>query len=143
MAGFVVGYDGSDCAKAALTLAFELGDQFTQPVVAVFGFKANPVGGELTDYRKALEDHARGVLDQAAAAAQTQGVSVETVIAEEEPAHALADMGRMRDARAIIVGTRGESPWRGALVGSTPHKLLQLADRPVLVVPAPPSLDDA
>jgi nucleotide-binding universal stress UspA family protein len=39
------------------------------------------------------------------------------------------------DARVIVVGTRGESPLRGALLGSTPHKLLQLADRPVLVVP--------
>jgi nucleotide-binding universal stress UspA family protein len=36
----------------------------------------------------------------------------------------------------IVVGTRGESPIRGALLGSTPHKLLQLSDRPVLVVPA-------
>jgi nucleotide-binding universal stress UspA family protein len=63
-------------------------------------------------------------------------VAVETVIVEEDPAHALAELGRDRDARAIVVGSRGEGPVRRALVGSTPHKLLQLADRPVLVVPA-------
>ena len=39
-------------------------------------------------------------------------------------------------ARLIVVGTRGESPFLGALVGSTPHKLVQVAQRPVLVVPA-------
>ena len=33
-------------------------------------------------------------------------------------------------------GAHGESPIRGALLGSTAHKLLHLADRPVLVVPA-------
>jgi nucleotide-binding universal stress UspA family protein len=35
----------------------------------------------------------------------------------------------------IVVGTQGESPLRSALLGSIPHKLLQLSDRPVLVVP--------
>jgi nucleotide-binding universal stress UspA family protein len=34
------------------------------------------------------------------------------------------------------VGSYGERPLRGAILGSTPHKLLHLAERPVLVVPA-------
>ena len=34
-----------------------------------------------------------------------------------------------------IVRTYGESPIKGAILGSTPHKLLHLSDRPVLVVP--------
>jgi hypothetical protein len=36
----------------------------------------------------------------------------------------------------IVVGTSGESPIRSAMLGSTPHKLLQLSTRPVLCVPA-------
>ena len=35
----------------------------------------------------------------------------------------------------LVVGTRGEGPFRSAFIGSTPHKLLQTAGRPVLVVP--------
>jgi nucleotide-binding universal stress UspA family protein len=136
MPGFVVGYDGSDLGKAALTRALELGRELDQPVVAVFGFRANPVGGELTDYRKALEEHARSMLAEATAMATAAGTTIETVIAEEEAPEALAEVGRLRDARAIVVGSHGESPLRGALLGSTPHKLLHLADRPVLVVPA-------
>ena len=61
---------------------------------------------------------------------------VEAVIVEQAPAHALVALADERDARVIVVGTRGEGPLRGALLGSTPHKLLQLSDRPVLVVPA-------
>ena len=57
------------------------------------------------------------------------------MIVERPPAAALVELAEERDARVIVVGTRGESPIRGALLGSTPHKLLQLADRPVLVVP--------
>jgi nucleotide-binding universal stress UspA family protein len=135
--GLLVGYDGSACSHVALARALELGRELDQPVLAAFGFRANPVGGELDDYRTALREHARGVLASATELARAQGVPLETLIAEEEPAEALAELARARDVRAIVVGTRGESPWRGALVGSTPHKLLQLADRPVLVVPAP------
>ena len=40
------------------------------------------------------------------------------------------------DARVIVVGTYGETPLRGAILGSVPHKLLHLSDRPVLCVPA-------
>ena len=41
------------------------------------------------------------------------------------------------DATVIVVGTSGESPIRGAMLGSTPHKLLQLSSLPVLCVPVP------
>jgi nucleotide-binding universal stress UspA family protein len=134
--GLLVGYDGSACAQVALARALELARELDQPVLVAFGFRANPVGGELDDYRTALREHARGVLASASELGRAEGVPVETLIAEEAPAEALADIARERDVRAIVVGTHGEAPWRGALVGSTPHKLLQLADRPVLVVPA-------
>ena len=65
----------------------------------------------------------------------TSGVEVEATIVEREPAFGLAELAKERDARVIVIGTRGESPIRGALLGSTAHKLLHLAERPVLVVP--------
>ena len=37
----------------------------------------------------------------------------------------------------IVVGSYGERRCKGALVGSTPHRLLHLTERPVLVVRAP------
>ena len=51
------------------------------------------------------------------------------------PPSALAGLGEQHDARMIVVGSYGESPIKGAILGSTPHKLLHLSDRPVLVVP--------
>ena len=48
----------------------------------------------------------------------------------------LVQVADERDARIIAVGTYAESPLRGAILGSTPHKLLHLSTRPVLVVPA-------
>ncbi len=36
----------------------------------------------------------------------------------------------------IVVGSFGDPPLKGTILGSTPNKLLHVTDRPVLVVPA-------
>jgi nucleotide-binding universal stress UspA family protein len=133
-AGIVVGYDGSVCAKAALEVALEVGKAYGDKVIIAFSYELNPVAGEIQDYAKALKELATKRLEEAKGLAGSDA-DVEAVIVEREPAHGLAELASERDARVIVVGTRGESPIRGALLGSTPHKLLQLSDRPVLVVP--------
>jgi nucleotide-binding universal stress UspA family protein len=136
-AGIVVGYDGSECAKEAVRVAIEVGKAYGDKVVIAFGYELSPVGGELHDYHAALKELATKRLTEATELANAEDgeVEVEAVIVESEPAHALVELAAERDARVIVVGTSGESPLRGALLGSTPHKLLHLADRPVLVVP--------
>ncbi|MGO9903867.1 MAG: universal stress protein [Solirubrobacteraceae bacterium] len=135
--GIVVGYDGSDCAKEAVRVAVEVGKAYGEKVIIAFAYELSPVGGELHDYHLALKELATKRLAEATVLAATDGVEVEPVIVEEAPAHALVDLAAQRDARLIVVGTRGESPFRGALIGSTPHKLLHISARPVLVVPIP------
>ena len=56
---------------------------------------------------------------------------------DARPVEALLALAAERDARMIVVGSYGDSPLKGAILGSVPHKLLHLADRPVLAVPAP------
>jgi nucleotide-binding universal stress UspA family protein len=136
-AGVIVGYDGSDSAKEAVRVAVEVSKAFGDKLIIAFGYELNQVAGEIQDYAKALKELATQRLKEAAALAAADGVEIEAVIVERAPAHALVELADQRDARVIVVGTRGESPLRGALLGATPHKLLQLADRPVLVVPAP------
>ena len=135
--GVIVGYDGSDCAKTALRAAIEVGRAYGEPVTVVFGYELSPVGSELHDYHAALKELATTRLDEARALASAQdgAVELEAVIVEKAPAEALVELADAREARVIVVGTRGESPLRGALLGSTPHKLLQMSRRPVLVVP--------
>jgi nucleotide-binding universal stress UspA family protein len=135
----IVGYDGSETAKAAVRVAIEVGRAYGEKVVIAVAYDLSPVGGEIYDYLAALKELANKRVAEAAALATAEGgdSQVEGVIVEQEPARALAELATERDARVIVVGTRGESPLRGALLGSTPHKLLHLADRPVLVVPAP------
>jgi nucleotide-binding universal stress UspA family protein len=133
--GIIVGYDGSECAKAALRAALEVGKAYGDKVTIAFGYDLSPVGGEVRDYQEALRELAVKRLTEGEAIAAAQEGEVDTVVLEQSPARALVELAEERDARVIVVGTHGESPIRGALLGSTPHKLLQLSDRPVLVVP--------
>lgn len=136
-AGVIVGYDGSDHAKEAVRVAIEVGKAYGDKVIVAFAYELNPVAGEIHDYHSALKDLATQRLTEAEELASADDAEVEAVIVERPPAEALATLAEERDARVIVVGTRGESPIRGALLGSTPHKLLHLARRPVLVVPHP------
>ncbi len=72
-----------------------------------------------------------------AASAARRGVEIELVLRELSPAEALIAVADEHDARMIVVGSHGERPLKSALVGSTPTRLLHLAERPVLVVRAP------
>ena len=63
--------------------------------------------------------------------AREAGVEAEVELVDERPAPALADLAAERRTRAIIVvGSYGESPIKGAILGSTPHKLLHLSETP-------------
>jgi nucleotide-binding universal stress UspA family protein len=52
----------------------------------------------------------------------------------EHSDHALMTVAEKRKARMIVVGSHGESPLRGAVLGSTPYKLVHSSKTPVLVV---------
>ena len=58
-------------------------------------------------------------------------------VVDDKPVHGLLAVADEFDALCIVVGTYSERPISAALVGSTPHKLLHLSERPVMVVPVP------
>jgi nucleotide-binding universal stress UspA family protein len=133
----VVGYDGTDGARAALEAAVGLSAELGDGVVVVFAHVTSRLGGEVRDYDDAVREHGRGVLEEARSIARESGVEVELVIRELSSAEALIAVADEHDARMIVVGSYGERPLKSALVGSTPTRLLHLSERPVLVVRAP------
>ncbi len=50
-------------------------------------------------------------------------------------AHAIADAAKDAGADLIVVGTRGQGPITGLLLGSVTNRLLHVAPSPVLAVP--------
>jgi len=133
----VLGYDESPGAEHALRTAISLARRFEVPLVLVYG-AAPPgrLGEEFSSHVEALEEVGRRAVQHAVARAASEGVETDVEIVRARPAEALVAIADARDAMMIVVGSYGEGPLRGALLGSTPHRLLHLATRPVLVVPA-------
>ena len=131
----VLGYDGSACANAALTAAVDSAKAYGDGIVVAFGAGVYPIG-EDSDHQKLVRQMGSDWAEEALAAIRNQGVEdAEAVLVDARPAEALLQVARDRDARMIVVGTHGERPLTGAVLGSVPHKLLHLSRVPVLVVP--------
>jgi nucleotide-binding universal stress UspA family protein len=137
MSEIVVGYDGSECSKAALDKACEMGKALGDKVVIVFGYAPGGYGGgEVPTHREAVEEIAERVTAEAAERAAAAGIEHEIRLKPLKPSHALIEAGDETSARMIVVGSYGEAPLKGVIIGSTPYRLLHLSPRPVLVVPA-------
>ena len=134
----VLGYDESPGARRALELSVDLATRLGEPLVLVFG-AAPPgasVGEEFGEHYQALAEMGRGAAAEAVRVAEAAGVETVVEVLPQKPVDALIDSAERHDARVIVVGTNGEAPLRGAILGSVPHKLLHLSARPVLCVPA-------
>lgn len=132
----VVGYDESPGSDRALEAGIEMAQRFAAPLVLVFG--ARPPGGvgeEFAAHLEGLEELGHRAVQHAMHRAEVRGVPTEVEVVRAKPADALVEVADRRAARMIVVGSFGESPIRGALLGSTPHRLLHISNRPVLVVP--------
>jgi nucleotide-binding universal stress UspA family protein len=132
----VVGYDGRAGSQAALREALRLARGLRTTIVLVFSFEATPLGGERADLDTAIRERAQAVLAEGLHTVTSSGVQASTEYAELSPAEGLVTAADEHDAEMIVVGSTGEGPLRGMLVGSTPYKLLHHSRRPVLVVRA-------
>ncbi len=134
----VLGYDGSVGANYALDKAVELAKLEGARIVVVFAYEIPAAyGGETGDYRRAV----REVAERATAAAVPQleeaGLEYELELVAERPVQGLVDVAERTGASMIVVGTNGEHPIKGVVLGSVPQKLLHVSPVPVLVVPNP------
>jgi nucleotide-binding universal stress UspA family protein len=136
MAGIVVGYDGTESSRAALDTATGLAKDLGEPILVVFGYGVNPMGGEVKDHVETLKEHGKKVTSEAVERARAGGAEAESVLADVEGSEALSSVAKDRGARMIVVGTRGEGPIRGAILGATAYRLVHTSETPVLVVPA-------
>ncbi len=138
MSEIVVGYDGSDCSKVALEKAAEAAKALGDKVVLVFGYAPGGYGGgEIPSQREAVLELAQKATAEGAAEAEAAGVEHEVKLKPLKPSHALLEAAGEGDARLIVVGSHSETPLKGAIIGSTPYKLLHESEVPVLVVPVP------
>jgi nucleotide-binding universal stress UspA family protein len=131
----VLGFDGSGGSKAALEQAIALAKAFGTGVVVAYGYATNPSGGENQDQEAVVRELGMSIAHEAEAALTAAGVAVEIELIHDRPADGIIDVAVARGARLIIVGSRGESPLTGVLLGSVTYKLVHRSPVPILVVP--------
>jgi nucleotide-binding universal stress UspA family protein len=138
MSQIVVGYDGSPCGKAALDAAIALAKDLGDGVTVVFGYAPPGLwGGEIAEHEEAIEELGSKLMAEASRRAAEHGLEVEIEMVAKRGSEALIEVAEHRQARMIVVGSYGDPPLKGFILGSTPNKLLHLSEWPVLVVPAP------
>ena len=132
----VLGYDGSDGADVALEKAIELAKLEAARIVVVFAYEIPAAyGGETGDYRRAVRERAEEATARAVPRLEEAGVEFTVELVPERPTDGLVKVASESGASMIVVGTNGEHPIKGVVLGSVPHKLLHVSDVPVLVVP--------
>lgn len=133
----VVGYDGSDGAKAALDEAADLARRLSGTVLLTYAYGGpkSYAGAPLTP-RATLRQMGEVLLGEALEHSSESGIAIEPVLVNDSPAPGLQSVAHERSADIIVVGTHGESPFSAMLLGSTSYKLVHTATTPVLVVPA-------
>jgi nucleotide-binding universal stress UspA family protein len=133
----VLGYDASPSANAALAKTVELARSTGAGVLVVFAYYISPLGGgDVHDYKQALNEVGAHALARARADLEVEGIEVETRSVSGKPADAILAAAQEVGASLIAVGTVGENPISGALLGSVVLRLVQRSRIPLLVVPA-------
>ena len=138
----LIAYDGSDAAHAAIARAGELVGPGPARVVTtwepvslgVATGVAPPV--YLPDLEKSYERRAAETAAEGVALAEAAGFSAEPVVVPEPNGcwTAILDAADATDAALIVLGTRGLSSVRSALLGSVSTGVVHHSQRPVLVV---------
>jgi nucleotide-binding universal stress UspA family protein len=139
----VVGVDGSDPATRALEWSARYASAFGAELIVVHVAETLGFGPALGPYDLPMHPYSEQELDQlrdkvtrdwckplADAAA-----GVRVVVQEGIPALLLIEIARRENAELIVTGRRGRGGFAELLLGSTSHKLVLHADRPVSIIP--------
>ena len=133
----VVGYDGSDRARAALEVVRGTAPAGAE-VTVVYAHRVPPELRYYEFFQDVLEELQRGAretVETARPALEGSGLEVRCEAREGGAAEVIADVARREHADMIVMASRGLGRVRAA-IGSTVLDLLQDAPCPVLVVPA-------
>ena len=145
----LIGYDGSDFAKAAVKRAAEelgagrravIATVFEPlgkvPLFAVAGMAVDP--DTVQQLHQNAAQAAGKIAEEGAVLAREAGFEAETAAVEGDPVwDRLVELAEDRDADLIVIGSRGLSGVKHALLGSVAAAVAQHSKRSVLIVHRP------
>jgi nucleotide-binding universal stress UspA family protein len=139
----VVGTDGSTTAREAVRQATELARAVEAKVYLVSAYEPVPEG-RLRDERQEVPDDLQWMvnpredvertLEEGASALEADGIAVETLAREGDPADAILDVAEEKGADLIVVGNKGMTGAKRFLLGSVPNKVSHHAPCSVMII---------
>jgi nucleotide-binding universal stress UspA family protein len=136
----VVGYDQHPASHQAVLVAAALAQVLgaTLLLVHVIDLADYPIDPEAANWETASADTLLAERRQAETLLAGTGIEWSYRIAQDDPAHALAEAAHEVDALFIVIGANGRGLAQRLLHSSVPQALLRMQHKPVLVVPAAP-----
>ncbi|KAA9129547.1 universal stress protein [Marinihelvus fidelis] len=139
----LVGVDCSDCSDRALDYAIERArdsgaDLLVAHVIEWSRYSFSTAAENEQRHKRREEELARArteVIDPVVAKIREAGIEARGVIRHGHAAETLAKLAKDNDTASIIVGRAGSSRFKAQFFGSVASSLVQIADRPVTVVP--------
>lgn len=150
--------DGSENAERAVRFSAQVADRRQQAEVTVVyvHLQVPPpahLGASVLEPEQPLQEvrtlyiephdeelvHAREIVDQAVSEIRSLVTSPDVTVSGRVVVNSRIDQGILQvadeiKADIIVIGTRGLSPLRGAIMGSVSHALIEKATCPVLIV---------
>jgi nucleotide-binding universal stress UspA family protein len=143
ISSIVVGTDGSETARKAVSEAVELAKQVGARLDIVSAYEpvsnqrlreeARQVPADLEWMVNPRED-VEATLNETAEQLEGSGVKVEVFAREGDPADAILDVAEERGSDLIVVGNKGMTGAKRFLLGSVPNKVSHHAPCSVLIV---------
>ena len=139
----VVGTDGSSTAAEAVRQATELATSLGAKVYLVSAYEPVPEGRLRDERQQVPEDlqwmvnpreDVEDTLKAGATSLEDQGVDVETLAREGDPADAILDVAEEKNADLIVVGNKGMTGAKRFLLGSVPNKVSHHAPCSVMII---------
>ena len=139
----VVGTDGSSTAQEAVRQAAELAKSVDALLYIVSAYE--PVSeGRLREERQQVPEDLQWMvnpredveqsLKEGAETLSNDGLRVETLAREGDPADAILDVAEEKDADLIVVGNKGMTGAKRFLLGSVPNKVSHHAPCSVMII---------
>jgi len=132
----LVALDHSAGSDHVLAAAKELASM-SKAKVWVLHLREREVIAQMGDVPSETEDEATQAVNGAVKELTGLGVEAHGEVRDTTFGHAAREImadAKEHDVNVIVMGSRGRGDWAGAILGSTAHKVIHLADRPMLVV---------
>jgi nucleotide-binding universal stress UspA family protein len=133
----LVPVDGSEYSYKAAQFSTSCAKQFNSTVIILHCHKSDFCYANDIDYDEIharMEEKAEDLLDCYREVYDKEGIKHWEIIPDPPAAQAIVKIAGKEEVDMIIMGTHGRTDLQGLLLGSVTHKVLHLANCPVLIV---------